>query len=255
MLANYHTHTWRCRHAAGTEREIIEKAIAAGMQELGFSDHAPYPFAEGYESNFRMTLDQTAEYFSLLEALREEYKEKIKLWIGFEAEYYPAYFQAFLDHIHQFPCDYLILGQHFLNNEDTQEYSGAYTTDETFLKRYTEQVLQGLATGKFTYLAHPDLVNWGGSLSVYRHETRRLCEAVKKMDIPLEINFLGLYDHRHYPREEFWQVAGEVGNRVVFGCDAHEPAAVCRPNVEQQAQELALRCGLHWEEKLILRKP
>jgi len=30
MFANYHTHTSRCHHAKGTEREYIEAAIKAG---------------------------------------------------------------------------------------------------------------------------------------------------------------------------------------------------------------------------------
>ena len=34
MIANYHTHTWRCRHADGTEREYVEKAINAGLKIL-----------------------------------------------------------------------------------------------------------------------------------------------------------------------------------------------------------------------------
>ena len=41
MIANYHTHTWRCRHADGTEREYVETAIEAGFKILGFSDHTP----------------------------------------------------------------------------------------------------------------------------------------------------------------------------------------------------------------------
>ena len=43
-----HTHTFRCGHASGTEREYIENAIAAGFDTLGFSDHAPYVFRDGY---------------------------------------------------------------------------------------------------------------------------------------------------------------------------------------------------------------
>ena len=41
MKHNYHTHTVRCRHAQNTEREYIEAAIAAGIETLGFADHAP----------------------------------------------------------------------------------------------------------------------------------------------------------------------------------------------------------------------
>ena len=48
MIANYHTHTWRCRHADGTEREYVERAIEGGLKILGFSDHSPYPFPDGY---------------------------------------------------------------------------------------------------------------------------------------------------------------------------------------------------------------
>ena len=35
MIANYHTHTWRCKHASGTERTYVEQAIAAGLKILG----------------------------------------------------------------------------------------------------------------------------------------------------------------------------------------------------------------------------
>ena len=39
MFSNLHTHTTRCRHAFGTEREYIEAAITQGIRVLGFSDH------------------------------------------------------------------------------------------------------------------------------------------------------------------------------------------------------------------------
>ena len=62
MEANYHTHTWRCRHASGTERDYIENAIDHGIKILGFSDHTPYPFPDGYTSGFRMHVDQLDDY-------------------------------------------------------------------------------------------------------------------------------------------------------------------------------------------------
>jgi histidinol-phosphatase (PHP family) len=54
MTVNYHTHTVRCRHASGTEREYIETAISRGITTLGFSDHSPYIFDGVYYSSFRM---------------------------------------------------------------------------------------------------------------------------------------------------------------------------------------------------------
>ena len=39
MIANYHTHTQRCRHATGTARDYVLAAIEGGLKELGFSDN------------------------------------------------------------------------------------------------------------------------------------------------------------------------------------------------------------------------
>ena len=47
MNANYHTHTVRCHHAIGSEREYIEKAISRGFKKLGFSDHTDQQSARG----------------------------------------------------------------------------------------------------------------------------------------------------------------------------------------------------------------
>lgn len=58
LKANYHTHTYRCQHAYGSEREYIEAAIRMGIAELGFSDHVPCPFKDGYVSGIRMTMEQ-----------------------------------------------------------------------------------------------------------------------------------------------------------------------------------------------------
>ena len=42
MRANYHTHTYRCNHASGTEEEYIQCALDGNIEVLGFSDHTPY---------------------------------------------------------------------------------------------------------------------------------------------------------------------------------------------------------------------
>jgi histidinol-phosphatase (PHP family) len=42
-LKNYHTHTWRCKHATGDIEDYVEKALEAGGKVLGFSDHTPLP--------------------------------------------------------------------------------------------------------------------------------------------------------------------------------------------------------------------
>ena len=46
MDYNYHTHTFRCGHAAGTEREYIETALKNGILRMGFSDHIAFVFPD-----------------------------------------------------------------------------------------------------------------------------------------------------------------------------------------------------------------
>lgn len=255
MKYNYHTHTFRCHHAAGKERDYIENAIRAGMKELGFSDHAPQFFPGDYYSNFRMRPEELEDYVSTLDALRREYKDDITIRIGLEAEYYPAYFPALLPFVRQCGVEYLILGQHFLGNEIGAPYSGAPTEDERILAQYTSQVLEGLRTGCFSYLAHPDLVRFTGDDAVYRRHIEPFCRAVKELDIPLEINFLGIMDHRHYPCGKFFSIAAEVGNRFVLGMDAHQPEVILNQPLEAEARAFCRRLGITPEETPSLIHP
>ena len=79
MIANYHTHTWRCNHATGREEDYVRNAVARGFETLGFSDHTPYVFPEGYESGFRMRLDQFQDYCNTVRLLQKKYADRIRI--------------------------------------------------------------------------------------------------------------------------------------------------------------------------------
>ena len=255
MIANYHTHTWRCRHADGTEREYVERAIEGGLKILGFSDHSPYPFPDGYDSSMRMRLDQVEGYVDTVLALKKEYDKDIEIHLGLETEYFPRFWDQLIDFLSDYPFEYFVLGQHSLGNEiEKILYSGHGTTDGSYLKQYVDQCLAGIDTGKYLYLAHPDLFLFNGDEAVFDREYRRLCREVKKRNIPLEINFLGLMEERWYPNEKFWKIAGEEGNTAVFGCDAHTPKAVWNPETEQKALQLAAKYGLKVQETVPMPK-
>ncbi len=254
LHANYHTHTPRCHHAVGEEREYIEEAIAAGMTTLGFSDHAPAVLGDFY-SGFRMAISQMDDYFSTLSALREEYQGKIRILIGYEMEYYPDFFRSMLRDVCTYPIDYLILGQHFLENEITGYYAGNAYAEEARLSQYVSQVLEGLSTGAFSYLAHPDLFRFTGDEAVYTRHMTRLCEGALALDIPLEINLYGLADHRHYPSERFFRIAKAVGNRLLFGCDAHAKALLSDAAVRTLGRDFIDRLGVSYSQDLQLKNP
>lgn len=242
--ANYHTHTVRCNHAEGTEREYIEQAIARKVKVLGFSDHSPQMF-DGFVSHFRMRPDQLEDYVTTLQDLRKEYSGQIEIHIGLEAEYYPKIFDRLMNLIRPFHLDYLILGQHFTGNESDGEPPCPYPTeDENMLERYVRQTIEAMETGRFSCFAHPDILNYTGDPGIYRRWYEKLCVRAKELNIPLEMNMLGFATHRHYPNAAFFRIAGEIGNEVILGCDAHSPGRVADPSEIEACRQFLRNCGV-----------
>lgn len=254
MTTNLHTHTFRCNHASGTEREYIENALAAGLKTLGFADHAPYAFpAGGYYSGFRMKRELQEDYVNTLLALREEYRGRIEIKIGYECEYYPEFFTDTVKLLTRYPVDYMILGQHFIENELTGKYAGITTDDEGFLAAYVEQVCEGMKTGLFTYFAHPDLVNYTGANEVFDKHYSRLIECAKSEKIPLEINLLGIRDNRTYPHKRFFRLCEDADAEVCIGCDAHSPDVAYDAPSYKKATEMVREFGLRLVKEPVLR--
>ena len=253
MIANYHTHTWRCNHAQGTEREYVEAAISRGLKIFGFSDHTPQYFPGDYYTFMRMRPYELPEYCSDIRSLRREYQDRIQLHAGLEAEYYPAFWADLLPRARDAGVEYMILGQHWLGNEIDEPGVSAATCDESILRRYCHQVCTALETGKFTYLAHPDYINFVGDVKIYQHHIRDLCRTAKQTDTPLEINFLGLSFGRHYPNERLLEVAAEEGCSVVFGMDAHAPKHILNVQPEEESLKLVQRYGLNLLETVNFR--
>lgn len=256
MLINYHTHTVRCNHAANVpDAAYAEAALEAGLRELGFADHVPYPFEDRHFSGCRMRCADLPDYMASLTSLKEAYAGRLDIHIGFEAEYYPDYFDKLLDILAPYPCEYLILGQHFIGNEIGEPYNGQPTDSAERMRAYGEQCKRALATKRFSYFAHPDVLHFTGDETVYREVARDLCRAAKGMGVPLEFNLLGFIEHRHYPRHAFWEEAAVVGNEVILGWDAHSPNWMKQPEKVAEARVYLGALGLTVIDSLQLLDP
>lgn len=254
MYANYHTHTYLCGHASkDTPEEYVEKAISNGLKILGFSDHSPYIFSEEHISPFRISLKDTEKYVCEIESLKQKYRNNIEIMLGYEMEYYPKEFEKTINFIKQYPCDYLILGQHFTNNEYDGIYSGTVSTVKT-LKTYVNQVIEGINTGVFSCVAHPDLIFYRENLDIYIEEMTKLCIEAKKHNIPFEFNLLGFDEGRAYPFSEFWKIVSQVGNEVIIGSDAHKKERVCKLEIYNKAKRYLSEHDIVPIEKLDIKK-
>lgn len=239
-MFNLHTHTYRCHHASGKDEEYVIKAIENGYSTIGFSDHAPYLFPNGYVSSFRMLPNEAEGYAKSINSLKEKYNGKIDIKLGFELEYYPALFEKEIEFLKTFNYDYLILGQHYVDNEyeDYAIYSDSPTKSPAVLDKYISQVILGAKSGYYTYVAHPDLINFKDDSELYIKKMTYMITVLKKIGIPLEFNFLGFTAKRNYPNLDFWKIVSEVGNDVVIGLDAHNPSVYDDQENLQKAKQI-----------------
>ena len=230
---NYHTHTYRCGHAAmDSDESYVLSAIKAGFKQLGMSDHAPYP--ELKKERDRMNFSQLEEYLSSMRHLKEKYKDQIDLKIGFEMEYFDEY-DSYIDFLSH-KVEYLILGQHYPTRFAEIDYCHAdreVTREE--IEKYGELLEKGIYSGKFLYLAHPDyFMGLQDSFDeTCRNAVHRIFSAAEKTDTPVEVNIKltkrkkRLIDGKlvyPYPLREVWEIASQYKLRVLYGYDAHDSA-------------------------------
>lgn len=235
---NYHTHTMRCKHAVGEDKEYVEAAIAAGIQELGFSDHIPIPVDDERMNRIRMSRAEVDDYMDSILSLKREYRNDISIKVGFEGEYYAPLFHDQMKLLEQYPYDYLILGQHFLEVDGEGGYTGWESKDKKWITTYVDTCVEALETGAYSYLCHPDLIHFTGDDAYWDMEMRRLCLYCKEKNIPMEYNLLGALEGRHYPSERFFALAGEVGNEIIIGIDAHDPKQIGKIEPYEKALDI-----------------
>ncbi len=252
---NLHTHTERCNHAVGDDQDYVEAAIAAGIQTLGFSDHVPMPYRNHFHSHIRMGVNELPDYTASILSLKEAYRGRIEILLGYEAEYDAELFPEMIRELSQYPFDYLIFGAHFIDNEYAGFYAGSETGDEKRLSAYVRNVVAGISTGVYTYLAHPDLIFYTGPDKIYEKYMRQICLAAKDADLPLEINLNGYRYHRNYPDERFFALAKEYENTIVLGFDAHNPDLFSDPDPIKKAEALIQRLDLTVTDEIPIIDP
>lgn len=231
MKVNFHTHTAYCGHAVGSVADYTQAALNNGLGKLGFSDHLPF---EGNPYESRMPFEQLESYVRDVRYEAEQHKGNMEILCGFEGEYIRGKERYYEYLLSSGKSDYFLLGQHmFLNRQGTMRNSCALCGTEEYLD-YTDSVIEGMNTGFFAAVAHPDLIffnafAWDDNCS---RACDRLLEAAVKNDWILEYNANGYRrgichfpdgDRYQYPHEQLWKRAAEAQVRVLIGSDCHNP--------------------------------
>ena len=155
---NLHVHSTFC-DGKDTPTEMIERAILRGFDSLGFSMHSRVPY-----SAMKISDERIEEYKKEITRLKGEYKDKIKLFLGIEHDYYSS--------SSPLGFDYNLIAIHYLKTkngvrgfdvslEGTKKYIDENFDGDgmAFAKSYYETLAASADDAKFDIIAHIDLVS------------------------------------------------------------------------------------------------
>ena len=227
MIVDLHNHTPLCNHAEGTMSEYVEKAIEAGTQYFGFSDHAPMD----YDPEYRMKFQEMQKYQTDVLNIKKKYQGKIEILLGYEVDWLPNHMD---ERVLNADVDYLIGSVHFLEGWgfDNPEFIGGWESqniDEIWQKYF--DTIEDMANSKlFDIVGHLDLIK------VFKYMpkgdinemAKNALNAIKKAGMVLEINGAGFRKpiKESYPSISLLKQAYELNIPITFASDAHKPEQV-----------------------------
>ena len=170
-----------------------------------------------------MDYTQLPEYLDTIHSLQEKYADVIRIRIGLEVEYLPSY-HGFYEELRSDPrLDFLMIGQHMFEI-NPGKYSFQLSSTEKNEQEHAgciEAMLQGIESGLFDVIAHPDRCikrkkKWTEEMTAL---SKNLIHSACTADIKIEKNLESMKRDRNY-WEEFWALVPGHAD-VVVGTDAH----------------------------------
>jgi len=235
LPVDYHIHTRMCGHAVGEMEEYVEQAIAKGLREIGFADHAPMYFfpVEKRDLSIAMREEELADYVAGVREVQKKYRP-FPIKLGIEADYTAGMEDKLAAILNKYDFDYVLGSVHFLNGWgfDNSRYIDEYAKWEMneLYEVYFSTLSQAAESGLFDILAHPDLIKKFGFkpdmdlVPLYEKTVKKIA----KSGTCIEINTAGLRvpAGEIYPSLKFLEICRSYGVPVSLGSDAHKPEQV-----------------------------
>lgn len=231
-MRDFHVHTNFC-DGKNSPEEMITKAIALGIKEIGIVHHSYTEFDDRY----CIKKDRIDEYINLINELKEKYKKDIKIYCGVEKDFYSdcelSKFDFSIGSVHYVKKDGVYIevdeSKEILINAINNYYAGdVYALIEDYY-----QNVGNLVEGQIpTIIGHFDLIskfNEKGDIfneNDIRYENawkKAVDKIIKKVNV-FEINFGAIsrgYRTKPYPNQKQIEYIKSLGGKFVFGSDAH----------------------------------
>jgi histidinol-phosphatase (PHP family) len=241
LLTDYHLHLRPDERGTSAERYFTEENVEryldaarqAGIAELGVSEHV---------YRFRQALDLWRHPFWEEQATDDldaycEFVRTTPLRLGIEADFVPGAEDRIRNLLEAREFDYVVGSVHFIGDvavdHDGYDAWRASGDPDQVWRRYFGMLAEGVRSGLFDILAHPDLVKvWGPERPWPERDPRfyyePLLEAIAEHQVAVEISTAGLRKPvgEMYPAPAFCELCVEAGAPFALSSDAHLPEHV-----------------------------
>lgn len=247
---SYHNHT-NFSDGKNSLEEMVARAKKIGFCEMGISDHLivhknieqspSWPMLAArsdchiYQTDFRKNLSAFQKHCEEIRQMSK--KENIKLYVGFEVDFftYDGWLEEFKEFLSQIDYDYLVSGNHFLFDESGETIFNIHKNIPEFLSpeqirklvsQHFISIKKSIESGLFAFLAHMDYVRKIGNryynTTDYLEEKTSVLDALQKNNIGMEISTKGLRKiNDFYPCAEILDDVAVRNISMVISDDAH----------------------------------
>lgn len=247
MLQNHHTHSVFSDGSSQPEEYIIT-AVNRGFSLLGFTEHSPLPF----ENGFSFKPGRKNEYHDLMAGLKQKYSGQIAVYSGMEMDFIPGISDDFAAIEREYQPDYLIGSVHlvkspagdalwFIDGPLVETYDAGlkdyFGNDiRKAVTAYYHQVNRMLESQRFDIIGHLDKIKMHNRGRFFNEDEKWYCDLVsetlklvREKGVIAEVNTRGIYKKRSdttYPGPEILKQIKSLGIPVMVNSDAHQPAEI-----------------------------
>jgi histidinol-phosphatase (PHP family) len=236
VIVDYHMHLRNGRgeiaHETSAVEPFVEAARAAGVDEIGFTEHVYYfrqtraLWTVPYQTE-RCVYDLEA----YVEAVVQARGRGLPVKLGLEVDYVPGREAETRELLAPYPWDYLLGSVHFIDGlgvDGEPRLLDAVGVEEAW-RRYFETLASAACSGLFDSLSHPDLVKIFGERAE-AFDYGPVVAGIAESGVAVEVSTAGLHKPvgELYPHPVFLAACRERGIPVTTGSDAHSPDVVGR---------------------------
>src|SRR5436190_1184131 len=217
-------------HDTGAVSPFVDAARAAGVDEIGFTEHGYYftqlrtLWSEPYQTE-RCVYDLEP----YVDAVVQARERGLPVKLGLEVDYVPGREDETRALLAPYPWDYLLGSVHWVDGlgiDGEPRLLDEVGVEETW-RRYFDMLACAACSGLFDSLSHPDLVKIFGERAE-RFDYSAIADAIAEAGVAVEVSTAGLRKpvRELYPHPDFLAACRERGVPVTTGSDAHVPSLV-----------------------------